>query len=174
MLKRYLIIAIAVLICLYCIVLFLVPASTFAQSPTTATPTGPGLPWMREYSGGMISGMVLDEDGKPVSSAIVTLWQDGQPWELNTKLAYNGGNVNPRLSGIYGDYEGSFLFGLVAPGSYFVTAEKDGYSGSVNVTVDNVTIHSPSKEELDLVTQTVIITLPGYRVPVTVAGAVVV
>ena len=168
-LKMFYLMIIAILVSVFCIASCLIMIPTYAQSsePTVVSLAFSGqYPQTQGYSGEVVSGLVLDADGMPVPGAIVTLWQNGSPWQLNTGLAYNGGDVNPRTSGIYGNNEGSFLFGLVAPGVNTVTAEKDGFLGSATIIIDNVTIHSYSKEDFDLITKSVNITLQGYRVPV--------
>ncbi|MGA9139910.1 MAG: carboxypeptidase-like regulatory domain-containing protein [Methanocella sp.] len=128
------------------------------SSEPAATPTI--VPWYLQtpdYSGGAIGGTVLDEDGKAVSSAVVTLWLDGKQWQHNPKLAYYASSVNPCTSGIYGNNPGSYSFSPVEQGNYSITADKDGFHGSATVIIDNATIN---------VTSTVNIILQGYRIPV--------
>ncbi|MGA9139909.1 MAG: hypothetical protein WBZ29_06770 [Methanocella sp.] len=138
-----------------------------SQTPTVIPTIDPAaIPRLPVYYGGIITGYVFDEDGHPVSAAIVTLWQDGKPWQHNTKLTYQGGDVNPRASGIYGSNEGFYLFGLAAPGEYVLAAEKNGYTGTASVNVANTPTHGGFDSGLDVDTRSVNITLSGYRVPV--------
>jgi hypothetical protein len=89
----------------------------------------------------VIPGLVLDEYGSPVQNATVTLWQDGQLWQPNE--TWFPGITNPQLSRSINNKEGSFLFGLLFPGQYTVTAEKYGYNRSAVVNIVNSTVHSP-------------------------------
>lgn len=47
-------------------------------------------------SKGLITGFVIDENGSPVSNAIVTLWQDGQIWKQTNIVI--GTSENPQKS----------------------------------------------------------------------------
>ncbi len=139
---------------------------TKSQTPTAIPTLDPArIPQMPVYSGGLVTGFVLDENGNPVSCAIVTLWQDGPLWQ-HTKLIYSNGDVNPKASDIYGNSEGLFLFGLVSPGQYVLTAEKEGHVASVNLSVGNDTAQMPFGGTLDIATNNVNITIKGYDVPV--------
>jgi hypothetical protein len=65
----------------------------FIFIPEQIVMQGANDPW------GLIMGFVLDENGNPVSNAVVTLWQDGQIWK-HTKIVH-GTSENPQKSGIF-------------------------------------------------------------------------
>ncbi len=124
---------------------------------------------------GSVAGFVVDVDGNPVSNAVVTLWGDGQI--VNPSGGFFG---NPQISRLYSLSEspegpmGFFRFDGVYPGQYTVTAEKDGYNGSVTVSVSNDTVHrlsSPADMQVPHNdTMMANITLNGYHAPVLSAG----
>lgn len=89
----------------------------------------------------VITGQVLDEYGNPVPDATVTLRQDGQLWQPNEKLY--PGCQNPQTTNNSKSNEGVFLFALLYPGHYTITAEKYGYTGFTGIDISNSTIHAP-------------------------------
>jgi hypothetical protein len=116
-----------------------------------------------------VTGYVFDEAGNPVPSATVTLRQDGNIWQVGKFMYCNG--TNPMVTNIYSPAtsgvitEGSFAFGLLFPGEYTMTAEKDGYkSSSVSFRVGEDTM-SPNQLSATSHEIQVNITLAGYRVP---------
>ena len=62
-------------------------------------------------------------------------------WQPNESVL--SGITNPQATGVEGDIKGSYVFALLFPGQYTVTAEKYGYKGSASVHINNTTIHSP-------------------------------
>ncbi len=94
-----------------------------------------------------ITGYVQDEYGQPVPDAIVTLWQDGRMWQPNESILH--GITNPQATGLDDYKKGWFLFGLLFPGDYELTAGKRGYNGTASVhinasvPVNNKTVYSP-------------------------------
>jgi hypothetical protein len=79
---------------------------------------------------------------------------------------------NPQTSYIYNDetypqeyaLTGLFWYGLVEPGQYLLTAEKDGYKSSIAVSVGNDMINT-SFSGFSAPKIMVNVTLEGYRVP---------
>lgn len=161
-----------ILICTGCLGVCLPLITVCAQSSdATLQPVVSLPPRMTEgpVPGGVISGYVLDEDGKPVSRAVVTLWQNGQIWQpLNYALnaCVNPQETNIAYSNKYGYLkEGSFEFGLLYPGEYTLTVEKDGYKdGSANIHIGNDTMRQTILDPGPPAT-IVNITLSGYYVP---------
>ncbi len=160
-----------------CTIVCLSSLPSLAQSPNGTVQPGASLPaHLTNVPGAYIAGYVMDEDGKPVPYANVTLWQDGRLW--STKYVLVPSN-NPQMSriaytnesgGLSFLKEGGFLFGFAAPGEYTLTADKDGYkSSSVKVHVGEETI-SPSQLESVPHPFMVNITLSGYRVPTLTPG----
>jgi hypothetical protein len=143
-----------------------------AQSSGATMQAEPSLPThLTNVPSAYIVGYSLDEDGKPVSMANVSLWQDSQLWSTERVLVPSNNPQTTRVaytneSGTLGDLkEGGFLFGFVAPGNYTLTAEKDGYkNSSVNVHVGEETI-SPNQLESVAHAVAINITLDGYHVP---------
>lgn len=117
--------------------------------------------------GAYITGYIFDEDGHTVSGATVSLWQDGQMWQIGNYQYPSSDNpqkTDPAYSGK------GFVFGYVYPGDYTLTAEKDGYEGGpVSVHVGNETL---SPNQLESVTHPIMmnITLSGYHVPTLTPG----
>jgi hypothetical protein len=116
-----------------------------------------------------VTGYVFDEDGNPVTSATVILRQDGNLWQAGNFMLDDG--ANPQTTNIHNGVtmgyltEGSFAFGLLFPGEYTLTAEKDGYkSSSVSFHVGEDTM-SPNQLLAASHEIHVNITLTGYHVP---------
>jgi hypothetical protein len=162
--------AIVVLICWS----VLLPAFVLAQSQTaTAIPTiDPAtIPTIPPMAGSVVRGFVLDSIGNPIPNAVVTLWHDGKIWQ-HGKMIYTKAD-NPQTSYIYSDephpqeyaLTGLFWYGLVEPGLYTLTAEKDGYKGSAIVSVGNELINN-SFEGFSAPKIMVNVTLEGYHEPV--------
>ena len=111
----------------------------------------------------IITGYVIDEDGNGVTNAVVTLWQNGKPWEFSGKIQYNSGTNNPQSSSILNP--GSFTFGEVATGNYTIRAEKDGFLGSTYFYVSSDTGRKFGEAPLRFSETSVKVLLKGYRVP---------
>lgn len=124
--------------------------------------------YAKKVPGAYIVGYVLDDDGKPVPGATVTLWQEDKLWYSNYQYNWH----NPQLSRFaYSDEyyidgglkEGGFLFGFAYPGNYTLTAEKDGYR--INSTSLHVNDSTMSELVSNPVAVPVNVTLKGYHVP---------
>lgn len=89
----------------------------------------------------VITGVVADEYGQLVPGVTVTLTQDDVLWQPNESIFY--GVTNPQVSGSESDKTGSFLFAMLYPGQYVITAEKWGYKGSASVRINDTNVHSP-------------------------------
>ncbi len=118
--------------------IFMAPIVVSAQSPVVVSLSlspGPS----NEYTGWPlnIGGTIFDGDRRPVSGAVVKLWQNGQ-------LVHNGYrsvNVsNPVISRYYSpeindfggvDLGGFYSFSGLYPGIYEITVEKESYNTSV-------------------------------------------
>lgn len=111
--------------------IFIASIMVSAQSPVVVSPSISPVP-SNEYTGWplTIGGIVFDGDRRPVSGAVVKLWQNGQ-------LVHNGyrsGNItNPVISGYYNpqvndfgfvDFGGEYSFSGLYPGVYEITVEK--------------------------------------------------
>lgn len=119
---------------------------------------------------GYIAGYVLNEEGRPVEGAMVSLLQNGQLWSPD-KYGFFPGMSNYQTRNPdwtrrgYEDDEGfvkagGFLFSLPISDAYTIVAEKDGYTGSATVIVG-----PEIRNTSDLVARiiTVNITLTGYH-----------
>lgn len=143
--------------------MILTAASTVAQS---AGDTGVAT---KKVLTGEIRGYVLDESGKPVPAATVTLWQSGQVWKPG-KVVF-GYHPNPQATGIYdvcqndNAPEGYYSFGIVDTGDYVLTFEKDGHTSTLNVTVSTESVPMMSMEEYRETYMLANVTLEGYHVP---------
>lgn len=161
-----------VIICMACLGVYLLSLPTFAQSSDATVQPGASIPaHLTNIPTAYITGYVLDEDGKPVPHATVSLWQDGQLWSTKYLLSPSDNPQMSRIaytneSGSLGSLkEGGFLFGFAYPGDYILTAEKDGYNGSsMGIHVGEDTISSSHLESIPHPVM-VNITLKGYHVP---------
>lgn len=143
-----------------------------AQSSNVTIPPVVSLPPLMTEGpvpGGVISGYVLDEDGKPVSGAVVTLLQNGQVWQpvnYDFQGCTNPQGTNIAYSNMYGYLtEGSFEFGFLYPDQYTLKVEKDGYkSNSTDILIGNDTMRQTMLDSEPPHT-IVNITLVGYHVP---------
>lgn len=160
------------LICIYCLGVYLSSMMVFALPPNMTVQPGVSIPaHLTEGSvpAAYVTGYVFDEDGKPVPCATVTLRQDGNLWQAGKFMLRDG--ANPYATSIHNQVtmgyltEGSFAFGLLFPGEYTLTAEKDGYkSSSVGFHVGEDTM---SPNQLFAASHEIHanITLAGYHVP---------
>lgn len=129
------------------------------------TPVAPAEP-----PNGYITGYVLNEEGRPVEGAIVSVLQDGQLWRFDMYGYYPGKSNyqtrNPDWTRIgYDDDEGfvkagGFMFGLPIPDTYTIVAEKDGYTGSATVRVGSEILNMSDRSNRSI---TLNITLKGYH-----------
>jgi hypothetical protein len=161
-------------ICL--LVLLCTTVIALSQTPTAIPTIDPAtIPTIPPMVGSVVRGFVLDSDGIPVPGANVTLWQNGNVWQ-HGKMVYVKAD-NPQTSYIYSDEQhpqeyaitGLFWFGLVEPGRYVLTAEKDGYKGSTTVSVGDDMINT-SFTGFSAPKIMVNVTLEGYHVPVLTQG----
>ncbi len=167
-LNRVRCVATVILICLLSAGIWFSSVSTFAQSQAYLSGVT-NITYVSLYnpvSGGVVKGFVLDEDGNPVSNAVVTLWQDGHIWMEGKRLS---GCTNPQRTWPYDDEgiyyqrsDGEFSFVFVNQGSFIVTAEKEGYKASAIVYVTN----DPSNSTFnDTLSPPVTLTLDSYHIP---------
>ena len=91
----------------------------------------PGKALARQFETGNVVGTIKDTTGAVVPGAKVTL--------TNTQT----GVTNEKLSDVNGSYE----FITVRPGTYVITAEKDGFSIAL---VDNVQVTVGARQRLRL------------------------
>jgi hypothetical protein len=160
-----------ILIYITCICFYLSSIQVQALSlNATAEPLVSIPAYLTDVPRAYITGYVLDEDGKPVPHATVSLWQDNQLWR--TKYLYVPSD-NPQTTRIsYTNesdlnylHEGAFLFGYTYPGEYTLIAEVEGYKSSLaKVNVGNETL-SPNQLESAPCPIYMNITLSGYHVP---------
>lgn len=150
-----------------------VPLTVQSQEPSPIPTIDPSsLPKLPQMAGSIVRGFVLDEAGNPVPDAVVTLWQDGKIWQHGKMIVTKADN--PQMSHIFNDepypqeysLTGLFWYGLVGPGQYVLTAEKDGYKGSAAVTVGNDMINNAFGGSFYAVKVMANVTLDGYHVPV--------
>lgn len=156
----------AIIISILATVIYVSSIILSAQSQEATVPPVSVPPSLTEgpVPGGLIRGIVSDENGNLVSGATVTLWQNGEMWQHGEYEFVPGDN--PKTTNIANNNEGSYVFGFVYPGQYTVTAEKDGYRGSASVFVGNETMHQTvveSGDPADIVMAN--ITLVGYYMP---------
>jgi hypothetical protein len=159
-------------ICITCLGVSFLSITALAQVSNTMTQPVVSLPpdlTAGPVQGGHVIGYVFDADGNPVPGATVTLWQDGQIW--NTTNIIWGFCTNPQTTNIYNEVtdgyltEGAFNFGLLYPGDYSLTAEKDGYSGkSASFRIGNETMRKTILDPMPPAT-VMNITLSNYHVP---------
>lgn len=164
----------SILFCLGCLSVNLTSMAGYAQSPNSSPQPTVSLPayiWEGPVPGGYITGYVLDEGGKPVPGATVSLLQEGQLWQpekYNYPRLPHG--INPQTTRIaYHDAdgflkEGSFLFSLPLPDEYTLTAEKDGYKGSASVHIPHELLYQDTRDSVSRVFM-VNVTLSGYHPP---------
>lgn len=130
-----------------------------------ATPAEP-----MESPNGYITGYVLNEEGRPVEGAVVSLLLDGQIWRFDRYGFYPGMSNyqtrNPDWTRFgYENDEcfvkaGGFLFGLPVHDTYTIVAEKDGYTGSATVRIGPEILNMSDRANRSI---TVNITLKGYH-----------
>ena len=168
--RHEVLISLVILICISYGICFI--SNVLAQSPIATIQPLVSLPpdlTAGPVQGGHVIGYVFDADGNPVPGATVTLWQDGQIW--NTTNIIWGFCTNPQTTNIYNQVtdgyltEGALNFGLLYPGEYSLTAEKEGYSGkSASFHIGNETMR---KTILDTMPPATVmnITLSNYHVP---------
>ena len=69
----------------------------------------------------IVSGRVLDEDGRPVREALVEVWQANAAGRYLHKVDQHGAPVDPNFSGcgrVVTDAEGRYRFVTIKPGAY--------------------------------------------------------
>jgi protocatechuate 3,4-dioxygenase, beta subunit len=69
----------------------------------------------------IVSGRVLDEEGRPVSEALVELWQANAAGRYLHKVDQHGAPIDPNFSGcgrVITDAEGRYRFVTIKPGAY--------------------------------------------------------
>jgi hypothetical protein len=101
-------------------------------STVTANPTT--IPSSYYVSQGVITGMVYDDNNVGIPDASVTLWSNGQVFNIpeNPQLTNDG-----RTSAT-----GSYHFANVPNGQYTVTGEKNGHTASAIVTIGENGAHA--------------------------------
>ena len=69
----------------------------------------------------IVSGRVLDEDGRPVSNSLVEIWQANAAGRYLHKIDQHDAPLDPNFTGVgqtFTDVEGHYRFVTIRPGAY--------------------------------------------------------